>query len=513
MPTTTTTIPADPQQAYAALVTELREVSLFASVGAVLSWDEQTFMPPGAAEHRAEQASLVARVTHERATAPRVGELLAAVEHSDLVKDPEGDAAVNVRVARRDYDRATKLPPALVEEMARTEVLAQQAWAEARRKSDYPAFRPWLEKVLKLKRQECACVGYADDPYDALLDQYEPGETAATVRATFEALRGPLVELVGKIVGSGRQAPLHILERHYPAAAQERLSRDAATAAGFDFARGRLDVSVHPFSTQLGRGDVRITTRYDEANFADGFFSTLHEVGHALYNQGLPPAHYGTPRGRDVSLGIHESQSRMWENLVGRSRAFWQHFLPQARAAFPQALAGVSDDQWHFAVNDVRPSLIRTESDEATYNLHVLLRFEVERALLREELSPDDLPTAWDERMERYLGVRPPNDAQGCLQDIHWAGGAVGYFPTYTLGNLYAAQFFERARADLGDLDAQFARGDFKPLLDWLRQNIHDQGMKYAPRDLVRRVTGQDLQPTALLAHLRRKAAELYGVG
>ncbi|MDB5298163.1 MAG: Thermostable carboxypeptidase 1, partial [Phycisphaerales bacterium] len=364
---------ADPPQAYAALVTELREVSLLGSVGAVLSWDEQTYMPPGAAGHRADQSALVSRLVHERFTSPRVGELLAAVEASGLVADPASDAAVNARVARRDYDRATKLPTALVEEMTRTEVLAQQAWSDAKKRDDYAAFRPWLDKTLGLKRQECACVGYADDMYDALLDQYEPGETAAGVRATFDALRGPLVDLVGRIVDSGKAAPLHLLHRHYPADAQRRFSADTAKAVGFDFARGRLDASAHPFSTQLGKGDVRITTRYDEADVGNAFFSTLHEVGHALYNQGLPPDHHGTPRGRDVSLGIHESQSRLWENLVGRSRAFWRFFLPKAKEAFPQALGGVSEDDFWRAVNDVRPSLIRTEADEATYNLHVLL--------------------------------------------------------------------------------------------------------------------------------------------
>lgn len=504
--------PSNPQQAYDELVRELREISVIGSIAAVLNWDEQTFMPHGATDHRATQVSLMSRISHERFTSPRVGELIAIVEQSPLVADAESDVAANIRETRRDYDRATKLPASLVEEMSRTEVLSQQAWTDARKNSDYAAFRPWLDKVLHLKRQECQCVGYKDDPYDALLDQYEPGETAASVRATFEALRGPLVELVGKIVNSGKEAPLDILQRKYPADAQEKLAKEAAKAVGFDFNDGRLDISVHPFCTHLGPGDVRMTTRYDEAYFGDAFFGVLHETGHALYNQGLPKEHYGLPRGDDVSLGIHESQSRMWENLVGRSRSFWRYFLPQARQAFPAALAGVSDDDWYFAINDVRPSLIRTESDETTYNLHVLIRFEIERALLRNDLSTADLPGAWDERMEKYLGIEPPDDARGCLQDIHWSGGAIGYFPTYTLGNLYAAQFFEQARKDVGDLDAQFARGEFAPLLGWLRKNIHSQGMKYTPRQLVRRITGQDLQPTALLAHLRGKAAELYGV-
>jgi carboxypeptidase Taq len=255
-----------------------------------------------------------------------------------------------------------------------------------------------------------------------------------------------------------------------------------------------------------------MTTRYDESYFGDAFFGVLHETGHGLYDQGLPPEHFGTPRGEAVSLGIHESQSRMWENLVGRGRAFWRHFMPQAREALPQALAGVSDDDWYFAVNDVRPSLIRTEADEATYNLHVMLRFELEQAMLSGEVGAADVPAAWNERMKSYLGVTPPDDASGCLQDIHWSGGMIGYFPTYTLGNLYAAQFFERARKDLGDLDAMFARGDFAPLLGWLRNNVHSHGKRYRPAELDRRVTGREPSPEPLLRHLRAKAAELYAV-
>jgi carboxypeptidase Taq len=505
MPTPPTQpIPSDPRQAYAALVTELREVSLFGSVGAVLSWDEQTFMPPGAAEHRADQASLVARVTHERATAPRNGDLLAAVEQSDLVDDPESDAAVNVRVARREYDRATKLPAALVEEMARTEVLAQQAWAGARKRSDYAAFRPWLEKVLALKRQECACVGYADDPYDALLDQYEPGETAASVRATFEALRGPLVELVGRIVGSGNRprctsctGTTRPPPRSGSAGRRRRPSGSTSPAAARRVdppvqhaARPRRRPDHHP----VRRGELRRRVLQHPAR------------GRA---RAVQPGAAGRPLRHAARAGRVTRHPREPEPAVGEPRRPQPVVLAihaaRTREAFPQALAGVGDDDWHFAVNDVRPSLIRTESDEVTYNLHVLLRFELERALLREELSPADLPAAWNARMKQYLGVEPPTDAVGCLQDIHWAGGAIGYFPTYTLGNLYAAQFFEQARADLGDLDAQFARGEFRPLLDWLRQHVHGQGMKYPPRQLGRRVTGQDLQPAALLAHLRRR--------
>jgi carboxypeptidase Taq len=500
------------QAAYDELVSMLREVATLRSVGAVLDWDEQTHLPSRGAEHRANQASLVARLAHERFTAPRIGELLDAVAGSPLASDPESDAAVNVREGRRSYDRARKLPSSLVEEMARTTVMGQHAWAEAKKKSHYPTFEPWLGKILVLKRKEAACVGFAatGNPYDALLDEYEPGATAADIRRVFESLRGPLVELIGRIVDSPRKAPVEILERRYPKDAQEKLATEAAAAVGFDFEAGRLDTSVHPFCSGFGPGDTRMTTRYDERDFGNAFFGVLHETGHGLYDQGLPAEHFGTPRGDAVSLGIHESQSRMWENLVGRSRAFWRFFLPKVRQAFPEAAANVGEDEWVFAVNDVRPSFIRTESDEATYNLHVLLRFELEQALLRDEVKTKDIPSIWNERMRQYLGVNPPDDARGCLQDIHWSGGMVGYFPTYTLGNLYAAQFFEQARQDLGDVDAMFTRGEFAPLLGWLRDKIHRHGKRYTGPQLVRKVTGKDLSAEPLLRHLRRKAADFY---
>ena len=502
---------ANAQESYQALIRELREIALLGSVNSVLGWDERTQLPERGAEHRAAQSSLLARMVHERFTSPRIGELLQAVEGSDLVKDPQSDAAANVRETRRSYDRARKLPSSLVEEEVRVAVLAQQAWGESRAKSDYKSFEPWLGKTLELKRQEARCVGYAQDMYDALLDEFEPGETAANLRKTFQTLREPLVELIGKVASSGKKAPLEILERNYAPEAQERLARQAAEAVGFDFSAGRLDVSLHPFCTGLGPGDTRMTTRYDPRYFGDAFFGVLHETGHGLYDQGLPPQHFGSPLGEAVSLGIHESQSRMWENFVGRGRAFWTHFFPRARAAFPEALKDVNDEQWYFAINDIRPSLIRTEADEATYNLHIMLRFELEQALLNDELKTRDLPAAWNSRMKEYLGLTPPDDARGCLQDIHWSGGSIGYFPTYTLGNLYAAQFFEQADKDLGGLDAQFARGDFAPLLGWLRKNIHQHGKRYRAGELVKRVTGKELSPEPLLAHLRRKA-ELYGV-
>jgi carboxypeptidase Taq len=509
-------MPSDAHTPYPLLLRELREIALLKSVSSLLSWDEQTQMPPRGAAHRADEAALLAKLAHERFTSGRTGELLAGAEAdlTDAERRGDSDAAANVRETRRSFDRARKLPTALVEELSRTEVLAQQAWADARKRSDFGAFEPWLTKTLDLKRQQAACIGYAADgePYDALLDEYEPGETAAGITRVFESLRGPLVDLIGRIGASPRKTPSHLLNRHFPAAAQERLAREAAAAAGFDFSAGRLDVSVHPFCLDLGPGDVRITTRYHEDDFADAFFGVLHETGHALYEQGIMSAHFGTPLGEAVSLGIHESQSRMWENFVGRGRAFWKWWLPRARQAFPQALGDVGEGDWYTAVNDVRPSLIRTEADETTYNLHVLLRFDLERAMLRGELGAGDVPSAWNEKMRQYLGLAPPDDARGCLQDIHWSGGAVGYFPTYTLGNLYAAQFFERARSDVGDLDGMIGAGNFAPLLAWLRDRIHRHGKRYTARRLVKQVTGAELSADPLLRHLRAKASEVHGV-
>ena len=499
----------DAATAYRKLSDEMRQLGLLGSISALVGWDEQTHLPAKGTEFRAEQSSLLAEMTHNRFTAPQVGDWLSAV----AAAPPTEDAAVNARELRRQYDRATKIPASLVMEQTRTSVLAQQAWVDARKASDFAAFAPWLSKTLDLKRQEAECVGYAVHPYDALVDEYEPGDTTADLAAVFESLRDPLVELIAKIKESGRPAPVEILERHYPAAAQEALSRAAAEAVGFDFTAGRLDVSVHPFCSGMAPGDTRLTTRYDEQYFGDAFFGVLHETGHGLYEQGLPKvANVGMPLGHAVSLGIHESQSRMWENLVGRSRAFWSHFLPKARAAFPAALADVTDEQWYRAINDVRPSFIRTEADEATYNLHVLLRFELEQAMVAGDLSIADLPGAWDERMRKYLGITPPDAARGVLQDIHWSGGSIGYFATYTLGNLYSAQFFEQARLDLGDLDAMFAAGEFRPLLGWLREKVHRHGRRYSARELARRVTGSDLSAEPLLRHLRRKAADVYGV-
>lgn len=503
----------DTQTLYDQLIAESRRTSVLASCGSLLSWDEQTNLPPQGAAHRAEQAGLIAGLVHEWATSPALGELLSELETRGLPDAPDGPMAVNVRELRRDYDRATKLPRQLVEELSRVTSLAQQAWVQARRESDYRQFLPWLERVVALKREEARCVGPASGVlYDALLDQYEPNATAAEIVAAFVPLRDELVRLVNEIRDAGRAPDAPLLARRYPIDAQRQFATGAARAIGFDLDAGRIDEAAHPFCSGIGPGDCRLTTRYNERHFPSGFFGVLHEAGHGLYDQGLDRAHWGTPMGESVSLGIHESQSRMWENCVGRSLAFWRHFYPRAQELFPEALSGVPLADFHAAINDVRPSYIRVEADEVTYNLHVMLRFELEQPLIAGDLVPADLPAAWNEKFAAYLGITPPSDSLGCLQDIHWSEGLIGYFPTYALGNMYGAQLFEAARRELGDLDAQFAAGEFRPLKEWLNEKVHRHGRRYSPARLIELATGEPPGHTALVAQLRAKFGPLYGL-
>ncbi len=507
---------------YAELLKMAGEVAVLASCSALLGWDEQTYMPPGGAIHRSNQLALLAGLHHERGTDPRIGALLDAVEGTDLLANPISPEAVNVRELRRSYDRLTRLPKTLVEELARATSRAQQAWVSARASADFASFRPFLETILTLKREESACLreGPAsvpfESPYDPLLEEYEPGARALPLTSLLENLRKDLVPLAAEIAEgakkSGAGARDAVLAREYPLDRQKIFGEMAAAAVGFDFRQGRLDVTPHPFCTGIGPGDIRITTRYDIHQFADAFFGVLHEVGHGLYEQGLEPERFGTPMGEAVSLGVHESQSRLWENAVGRSRAFWTYWFPLAKQVFPQALHDVSLDTFHAAVNHVAPSLIRVQADEVTYNLHIIIRFELEQALLSGDLSVADLPGAWNAKYREALGVTPANDAEGCLQDIHWSAGLFGYFPTYTLGNLYAAQLFAKADAELGGLDAAFARGEFAGLLGWLREKIHRHGKRYTPTDLIEQATGSPLDHRPLIASLRKKYGALYGI-
>ncbi len=500
------------QETFDKLCAHARETAILDSINGLLGWDERTYMPPAGGEYRAEQMTYMAGQIHRRQTDPRLGEWLAELAESDLAQDPHSDAGATIRVMRRQYEKRCKMPQSLVEELTRASVLGQQKWVEARKADDFAGFAPILTKIIDLRRQEAAAVGYAEVPYDALLDDYEPGERTSNVARVLEGLRKELVPLVAAIAESGKSPNRELLKRHFPKDKQQSFGTAAAAKIGFDFQRGRLDETHHPFCGGAGPHDVRMTTRYDESFFPSAFFSILHEAGHGIYEQGLRPDWFGLPPGTYNSLGIHESQSRMWENLVGRSRAFWQYFLPSAQEAFPQAFGDIALDDLYFAVNDVQPSLIRVEADEATYNLHIIIRFELEQALINNDLQVPDLPAAWNEKYQHYLGITPPNNADGVLQDVHWSAALVGYFSTYSLGNLYASQFFEQAGEDLGDLHEQFARGEFQPLRNWLQEKIHQVGQCVPAAELVQQVTGQPLSHEPLMRHLRGTLGPLYGL-
>ncbi|MEX2118575.1 MAG: carboxypeptidase M32 [Pirellulales bacterium] len=504
--------PSDPAPLLDQLCQHARQTALLASIESLLSWDERCLMPAAGGDYRAEQMTLLSGMIHQRQTDPKLGEWLTHLADSPLAKDPASDAGATIRQIKRQYDKKLKLPRSLVEELTRTSVLGQQAWQSARRDNDFASFAPLLKKTVELKRSQAEAIGYDRCAYDALLDDFEPGESTEHVARVLGALREELVPLVARLLASPRQPDLAILHRRYPVDAQEFFGREVAGRVGFDFHRGRLDVTAHPFCTAPGPHDCRITTRYDEHYFSTALFGILHEAGHGIYDQGLRPEHFGLPPGEAVSMGIHESQSRLWENLVGRGRPFWEHFFPSARRAFTEALDDVRLDDFHFAVNAVRPSLIRVEADEATYNLHILIRFELEQDLLNGELAVDELPAAWNEKYRAYLGIEPGSDAEGVLQDIHWSAGLFGYFATYSLGNLYAAQFFARAEADLGGLADRFRRGEFALLRGWLAEKIHRHGQCYTAGELVQRITGQPLSHAPLIAHLTGKLGLLYGV-
>jgi len=499
-------------KAYEELVTRLKRTALLGSCSAVLEWDEQTYLPREGAEHRANQLALLAGMVHEQATNPEIGNLLVELEANTSLGEASPEMA-NIREARHEYDRATKLPRRLVEELSRVATLSQHAWVQARKNNQFQDFLPWLEQMIDLKREQASAIGYqGNHAYDALLDEYEPGATSEMIEQAFIPLRNELVSLVSAIKNSGVTPDISLLTRKYPVEKQREFSISAAEAIGFDFAAGRLDIAAHPFCSGFGPGDCRLTTRYDEHHFPGAFFGTLHEAGHGIYEQGLCKEHFGTAMGSSTSLGIHESQSRMWENLVGRSRAFWDHFYQPAQKLFPEALASVNQEDFYRAINDVRPTFIRVEADEVTYNLHIMLRFELEKSLISGDLKPADLETAWNEKFVEYFGIAPETSANGCLQDVHWSAGLIGYFPTYALGNMYAAQFFNAAEKELGDISKLITNGDFAPLKEWLNQNIHRRGKLYRANRLVEVVTGEALSHGPLIDQLQNKYHELYNL-
>jgi len=491
---------------YEKLVERMREISLVDAAAGLLSWDQETYMPPAAIEFRAAQLAYFKGRTHRLFTASEVGDWIKAGE--DAAFAPLTKEAVNVREWRRAYDRATKLSPELVEEFERSTSMAWDAWVRARQMSDFATFKPHLSKLLELSRQMADSWGYTDLPYDALLEGYEPGARTRDLQQVFTQLKPSTVRLVGRIGASGGFSAKSKLPGPFPIAAQQTFNREVAERIGFDLNAGRIDVAAHPFCTGLGPSDCRLTTRYDENDFTDSLYSVLHECGHGLYDQGLGKEDFGTPMGSAVSLGIHESQSRLWENHVGRSREFWEYWLPIARKHFP-SLATTSAEQIYQHVNQVRPSFIRVEADEVTYDLHIILRFELEQKLLHRELAVEDLPAAWKTLFKELFGLELPDDKQGCLQDIHWSHGSFGYFPTYTLGNLNASQMFKTAERANPNLKADLQRGEYQSLLKWLRQNVHQHGHRYLPPDLMKHATGEPTDGKYHAAYLQQK----FGAG
>jgi carboxypeptidase Taq len=478
----------------------------------LLDWDQQTMMPRRAAEQHGQQSAALATVAHEKLVAPELGDLLAAAEaDADTPgSDKDRDLCADLRELRRERDRAVRLSGELVAEKARVCALAQSAWEEAHTAGSFAPFAPHLERVLQVTREIAAALRDGEaSAYDVLLDEYEPGMNEAALEQIFAGLRPPLVDLLGRLQGAAHQVRTEVLRGRYPVQAQERFLRDLVAQMGFDFEAGRMDRSVHPFTAGTLR-DVRITVRYDEQTPLPALFGAIHEAGHALYEQGLDPQRFRDPAGGYCSLGIHESQSRLWENLLGRSLPFWRFFLPRLKEAIPGALDGVELEAFYEAINAVRPSLIRVEADEVTYNLHIILRFQIERALVAGDLSVADLPGAWREQTAELLGLEPESDSDGALQDVHWSAGLFGYFPTYALGNLYGAQLLETMRAELGDLDDLLTRGELEPIKGWLNDAVHRPGRRHLAPELCQLVSGAPLTSDALLRHLERKYSAIY---
>lgn len=471
-----------------------------------LEWDQRTVMPPKGVGQRSQQLSALASVLHGQSTDPALGDLIAELEtRTDLEETVRAD----VREARRAFDRATKIPARLVAARAEACALAETAWEAAKLHDDFAAFLPHLERVIALTREQAACLDAAN-PYDALLGEYEPGMSEAQLKALFADLKARLAPILDAVQGAPRP-DTGFLARHFPEQGQRAFCLRVLEDMGFDLQAGRFDTSAHP-CTDGTLQDVRLTTRYQEDYLPGALFGTLHEGGHGLYEQGLDQARFRDPAGLFCSMGIHESQSRLWENLIGRSLPFWRHYHPELRRTFPGRLEDVSLDAFYRAVNVVEPSLVRIEADEATYNLHIILRFELESDLIAGRVQPRELPEQWRGRMQASLGVAPTEDREGVLQDVHWAAGLIGYFPTYTLGNLYAAQFMEAMRRDLPDLDDALARGELGPARAWLNRNIHRHGRRWTAPELCEKVTGQALAAEPLLRHLRRKYSGIYGI-
>jgi carboxypeptidase Taq len=484
----------------------LTEVNDLAKVGRLLGWDQQTMMPPAGTAHRADQFSALLRVVHEKFTDPEVGRLLDELAPLEDSLDPDSDDAALIRLARRDYEKSVKVPASLRAATARAAAEARPVWVKAKTESDFASFLPSLERIVELKLQYVECVDDgAAERYDVLLDDYEPQTTTAEVRTLFDELKPPLVELIAEL--RQREVDDSFFHGDFPPERQVALAHEVVDLFGHRPDSWRIDPTEHPFASGQGRDDVRITTNYHPDSL-ESLFSTMHEYGHGLYSHQAPKHLERLPTGGPCSLGIHESQSRLWENLVGRSLPFWRLFYPRVRETYPEELAGVDLDRFYAAVHSVRPDLIRIQADEVTYGMHVMLRFELEQDIVEGRVELRDLPQRWNEKMWEYLGVEVPDDGHGVLQDVHWSGGSIGYFSTYLIGTVASVQIWEAASRDVPDLEEQVGRGEFTPLREWLGEQVHALGRKYTPQETLRRATGSTIQAKPYLDYLRRTYAD-----
>jgi len=495
---------------YDQLRARLSELSDIAQATAVLYWDRETHMPAGGAEYRANQLATLTKIYHARFTSDEMGRLLHDVASEQDGMDPDSDEVRIVQVTQRDYDAECKLPEKLVEEVSRASSAGLTAWHHAKTASDFAMFAPYLQRNAELTRQVAQALGYDDRPYDAFLNLYEPGITTRQLEGIFSDLKEAIVPLVRQIADKQDAVDDSCLHQHFDPDEQLRFSLQIAEAIGYDLNRGRLDKSAHPFATSFGVDDVRITTRV-YPNFLNAcLFAVMHESGHAMYEQGVSKSLAGTPLSQGASGGVHESQSRLWENLVGRSRPFQDYLFPRLQETFPSQLGDLDIEAFYRAINKVHPSLIRVEADEVTYNLHILLRFELENEMLEDRVDITRLDQIWHERMEQYLGITPPNAAEGVLQDIHWSSAGAYFFPSYTLGNIIGAQLFRQAHKEMPDLDGQLSRGEFSNLLGWLQTNLYQYGRKFTPNELVQRITGEPVGTGAWIDYVRNKFSAIY---
>lgn len=487
----------------------LHEIADLRAASSILGWDQLVNMPKGAAEDRGDQIATLERIVHLKATSDEIGLLLDELQTYYDQLDPDEDDARLIKVTRRGFEKQTKVPAEFVTEFARATTVAQTVWEQAKKESNFELFQPHLQKIIEMRRQYAEYFRPWQHVYDPLIDDFEPGMKTAEVQEIFNKLRPQQVELI-RAIGEKPQIDREFLFLEYPEFDQMIFGNEVISKFGFDWKHGRLDKSAHPFTTSFGLNDVRITTQFNTKYMPTALFGSMHECGHALYELGINKKYNHTPLADGASMAVHESQSRMWENMIGRSWSFWQFFYPRLKEIFSSQLAHIDVKAFYHAINAVQASLIRVEADEATYNLHIMLRLELEIALMEGSLEAKDAPQAWNEKFNEYLGITPPNDEKGILQDVHWSFGGFGYFPTYVLGNLVSAQIWERMAKDIPDRESLIEKGQFVGILDWLRKNVHVYGAKYEPQELVKKITDLPIDPEPYMRYLNTKFKDIY---